>query len=124
MNKFYKVAIIKLPMGSATEHREPPIQGRIIIKVDDLATQGSFKLFVVDCDKDQHKMNSVLPGVLSISEEEANRLAPLYQPERTVTRPVLRSQEMGTVRQPGNNPRGAPLEEKVTLPALDLRKFY
>lgn len=130
MNHFYRVMVTKQFLGSTTEHREPPIQGKVIIKVTDVNTRGDFKLFVVNCDEDQHKMNSVLPGVLPISEEEAIRLAPLYQPERTVNRPM--PGPMGEMVTPLSSPEGkvtyqrsmAQKMEKVTVPAVDLRKFY
>lgn len=108
MNVFYKVSITKEPVGSAVRHKEPSLQGKIIIKVTDSATRGDFKIFVMECDGTQNKANLSKPGVEALSEEQAVKLAAKYQPKRTMA-------EL--------NPRTMK-EEKVTIPACDLKKFY
>ena len=108
MRKFYKVAITKRPVGSAVQHIEPSIKGNIIIKVTDSTTAGDYKLFVIDCDDAQHKANLATAGIEELSEEQAVQLAAEFQPKRTLTQlnPVTMK------------------EEKVTVPACDLKKFY
>ena len=108
MIAFYKVSITKEPVGSAIRHKEPPLQGKIVIKVTDSTTQGDFKIFVMECDDAQNKANLSTPGVEQLSEEQAVKLAAKYQPKRTMVE---------------FNPRTMK-EEKVTIPACDLRKFY
>jgi hypothetical protein len=107
MERFYNVAITKVPIGSAVEYKEPALQGKIIIKVSDIKTSGNYKLFVVDCNDEQNKANLTFSGVSELSEDEAVKLAAQYQPQRHVTRfnPETRK------------------EEKITLPACDLKKF-
>jgi len=108
MNRFYKAAIIKWPVGTAIEHREPAVQGQVIIKVTDSTSRGDYKLFVVDADDAQHEANLALPGVGALSEKDALELAPKYQPKRTSTR---------------FDPQTRKKEETIT-PACDLKKFY
>jgi hypothetical protein len=108
MNRFYKVAITKWPVGSAVEHREPAVQGHILTKVTDSTTGGDFKLFLVDGDEAQHQTNLSLAGVEELAEEQAVRLAAEYQPQRTFKR---------------FNPQTRQ-EEQISVPTLDLRKFY
>jgi len=107
MNRFYKVAITKRPVGTAIEHREPPVQGNIIVKVTDSTTAGDHKLLVVDADDAQHTANLRLPGVEEVEEVEAVKLAPKFQPKRAFTRfdPASRK------------------EEKTTVSAVDLKEF-
>ena len=107
MNRFYRIAVTKVPVGSAIEHREPPLQGEVVIKVSDLATEGDSRLVVVDATNNQHKINTATPGVEEISEADAVKLAAKYQPKRTMTR---------------FNPQTRK-EEKITLSAVDLKKF-
>jgi hypothetical protein len=108
MNVFYKVIITKEQVGSAIRHKEPSLQGNIIIKVTDSTTGGDYKIFVMDCNDAQNQANLSKPGVEELSEEQAVKLAAKYQPKRTMT-------EL--------NPRTMK-EEKITIPACDLRKFY
>ena len=108
MKRFYKVTITKRPIGSAVEHREPAVQGNVIIKVSDSTTAGDYQLFVIDCDNNQHKANLATLGIDELSEEQAIKMAAQYQPERTFTR---------------HNPLTMK-EETFTIPACDLRKFY
>lgn len=83
MNRFYRVAIGKRPVGTATERREPPLEGEVVIKVTDAKTQGNFKVMIVDADDYQHQGNLALRGVEVLSEAEAIELAARYQPETT-----------------------------------------
>ena len=106
MNRFYKVSITKQRVGSAIEHREPPLQGQVITKVTDSTTRGNFKLIVVDADSAQHKANLAMPGVEGLTKTAAQKLAPTYQPKRTFTE---------------FNPR-TNKQETVTLPAVNLRR--
>ncbi len=108
MKKFYKVAITKRPIGSAIEHKEPAMQGDIIIKVTDSTTAGDHKIFVIECDDAQHKANLTSSRIEELSEERAIKLAAEYQPKRTLTR---------------FNPLTMK-KEKTDIPACDLRKFY
>jgi hypothetical protein len=108
MNQFYQVAITKHPIGSAVEYREPPIQGKIIVKVADSTTVGAYRLIVVDCDETQHQTNSLLPGVKVLLEPEAIQLAAIYQPQRTIKRFDPKTRK----------------EESVVMPAADLKRFY
>ena len=108
MNRFYKVAITKVPIGSAIEHREPRVQGRIIVKVTDVTTGGDYQLFLVDASDEQHQANLTLAGVEELSEEQAIKLAAEYQPQRSFKR---------------FNPQTRQ-EEQISVPTLDLRKFY
>ncbi len=64
-------------------------------------------IIVVDCTEKQHKANLNLSGVEELSETDAIKLAARYQPERTVTR-----FDPTTMK-----------EEKITIPACDLKKF-
>jgi hypothetical protein len=108
MHRFYKVAITKWPIGTAIQHREPAVQGEVIIKVTDSTTAGDYKLFVVDASDEQHEANLALPAVEMLSEAQATELARKYQPERTLTQfnPLTRK------------------EEEITVPTCDLKKFY
>ena len=108
MNRFYQVAITKWPIGSAVEHTEPPVQGRIIVKVTDSTTGGDYKLFLVDASDEQHQANLSLAGVQELAEEQAVKLAAEYQPQRTFKRfnPITRQ------------------EEEISVPTLDLRTYY
>ncbi len=108
MKRFYKVTITKWPIGSAVEHREPPVQGAIIVKVTDITTGGDYRLFLVDASDEQHQSNLSLTGVEELSEEQAIKLAAEYQPQRTFKRfnPETRQ------------------EEQISVPTLDLRMFY
>ncbi|HEY0733609.1 MAG TPA: hypothetical protein VGD69_01780 [Herpetosiphonaceae bacterium] len=107
MNRCYKVAVIKRPIGTAIEYQEPPVQGKLITKVFDSTTGGDYELIVLDADDGQHQANVALAGVEELSEEQAVDLAATYQPERTLTR---------------INPRTM-TEEQETVPACDLRKI-
>lgn len=108
MKRFYKATITKQPIGSAVRHKEPAVQGKVIVKVTDSTTAGDYKLLVIDCDDAQNKTNLTVPGVEELSEEQALKLAAQYQPERTLTHlnPVTME------------------EEEIDVPACDLRKFY
>jgi hypothetical protein len=108
VKRFYKAAITKRSLGSAVEHREPGVEGQVIVKVTDSTTAGDYKLFLIDCNDAQHEANLNIPGIEEVSEEQAITLAAKYQPKRTLTRlnPLTRQ------------------EEKVTVPACDLKKFY
>ena len=108
MNRFYQVAITKWPVGTAVEHREPPVQGRIIVKVTDATTGGDYKLFLVDASDEQHQANLSLAGVQELAEEQAVKLAAEYQPQRTLKRfnPMTRQ------------------EEQINVPTLDLRTYF
>jgi hypothetical protein len=108
MHKFYKASITKRLIGTAIQHKEPPVQGEIIIKVTDSTTAGDFKIFVVNANDNQHKANLALDGIELLTEDQALKLAKKYQPKRTTTR---------------FNP-GTMKEEQITLPACDLKKFY
>ena len=108
MNRFYKVAVTKASIGSAVEHREPQVQGRIVVKVTDSTTAGDYKLFLVDAGDDQHQTNLTLAGVVELAEEQAVKLAAEYQPQRTLKR---------------FNPQTRQ-EEQISVPTLDLRTFY
>lgn len=108
MNYFYRTAITKQSLGTAILHKEPPFQGHILAKVTDLATQGDFKIIVVNCDNAQHQFNINLPSVQNLEEEEVTKSAPLYQPEQA-TRQL--------------NPE-THKEEQVVIPAANLTRFY
>jgi hypothetical protein len=108
VKRFYKAVITKRSLGSAVEHREPRVEGQVIVKVTDSTTAGNYKLFVIDSNDAQHKANLDIPGIEEVSEEQAVILAAKYQPQRTLTRlnPLTRK------------------EENITVPACDLKKFY
>lgn len=108
MNRFYRVVITKQPVGSAVRHKEPAMQGRVIIKVTDSTTAGNYKLFVMDCDDAQHEANLTLSGVEALLEAEAVKLAAQYQPRRTLTRFNPVTLEKG----------------EIEIPGCDLGKFY
>jgi hypothetical protein len=108
MTTFYKVTVTREPVGSALRHKEPPLQGSIIIKVTDSTTKGNYRIIVIDCDDKQNKVNLAAPGVEALTEEQAVKLAAKYQPRRTVVE---------------FNPRTGK-KEKNTIPACDLGKFY
>jgi hypothetical protein len=108
MRRFYKVAITKWPVGTAVQHREPAVQGKVIVKVTDSTTGGDYKVFVVDAGDDQHKANLALPAVEGLSESQAVKLAAKYQPKRTLTQ---------------FNPLTGK-KEKTTIPTCDLKKLY
>ena len=82
MTRFYKVAITKHPVGSAIRHKEPAVQGKVIVRVSDSTTAGDYKLLVMDCDEAQNKSNLAIPGVEELSEEQTVHLATRSQPQR------------------------------------------
>ena len=108
MKRFYKATITKQPIGSAVRHKEPAVQGKVIVKVTDSTTAGDYKLLFIDCDDAQNKTNLTIPGVEELSEEQALELAAQYQPKRTLT-------QLNTVTME---------EEEIDVPACDLRNFY
>jgi hypothetical protein len=108
VKRFYKVAITKRSIGSAIEHREPGVEGHVLVKVTDSTTAGDYKLFVIDCNDAQHQANLDTPGIEEVSEDQAVTLAAKYQPQRTLTR---------------LNPQTRK-EEHITVPACDLKQFY
>ena len=107
MKAFYRVSVTKQPIGSAIRHKEPPLAGKVVIKVTDTRSAGDFKLVVIDCSEAQHADNLLLPGVAELSEADAIALAPKYRPKRTTTRLNERSGK----------------REKTTIPAVDLKAF-
>ena len=107
MKAFYKVAVTKIPVGSAVRHVEPPLTGEVVTKVTDSSTAGDFKLVVLDCSAEEHADNLLLAGVVEVSEAEAVSLAPKYQPKRTLTD---RNERSGK-------------QEKIAIPAVDLKAF-
>jgi hypothetical protein len=107
MNRFYRVAIVKRPVGTAIEHREPAIEGDVLTKVTDSATAGDYKLIVVDATDDEHQANLAQFGVQELSEDDAAELAPTYRPQ--VTRVAFNPETMK--------------EERLSVPAADLRGF-
>lgn len=107
MNAFYKVAITKQNIGSAVQFKEPPLQGKVLVKVLDSSTAGDFMLIVVDCNDSENKTNLGLPGVEKKSEEQAIKLATKYFPKRKRSR-----QKHGLLNK-----------KRETLPALDLKKI-
>jgi hypothetical protein len=108
MNRFYKATINKIPIGTAIQHQEPPIQGKLVVKVVDTSTAGDFMVMVVNAGDKQHKANLALPAIESLTEAQAVKLAKKYQPKRTMT---------------DINPRTM-AEEETTFPACDLKKYY
>lgn len=100
MNRFYRVAVEKLPIGTAVQHREPPLEGEVVVKVTDAATRGDYRLVVVDADDAQHEGNIALPGVEALEEEGAVKLAARYQPGGARERPDPRTGEMQTIQVP------------------------
>jgi hypothetical protein len=68
------------------EHRPPAIQGTVQRTVTDAGTRGDYQLLVVEANDNQHQANVTLPDVKELSAEDAQALAPQYQPQRTVTR--------------------------------------
>ena len=107
MEKIYKAKIVKKKVGSAIEHILPELKGKIITSVYDIATDGDYRLFVVECDEAQNRANLSLEGVSELSEEEAFSLAEEYQPERKIKRV-----DPATLK-----------EEEITIPKCDLRKY-
>lgn len=107
MKAFYKVTVTKQSVGSAIMHKEPPLDGEVVTKVTDTSTAGDFKLIVLDCTAEQHDANLTLSGVAEVTDKEAAELAPKYQPERTLTELDTRTGK----------------EERVSIPAVDLRAF-
>lgn len=104
MNRFYRVVIDKRPVGTAIEHREPPLQGEIVVKVTDSTTRGDYRLVVMDADEAQHESNLALPGVEPLEEDAAVELAARYQP-------AFQGERL--------DPRTGEVEE-VDIPAVDL----
>lgn len=107
MYKFYKMAIVKKWVGSAIQYKGARMKGNIITTVMDSATEGDYKLFVIQCDQAQHEENLLLPGVIELSEEQAIELAAEYQPASTSIQ---------------LNPETMKPKE-VQISACDLRKF-
>ncbi len=83
MIRYYRGRIEKHPVGTAVEHREPPLEGEVVVSVRDSTTGGDYKLFVVDSDDAQHESNLTLPGVEPLEEDAAVELAARYQPATT-----------------------------------------
>lgn len=107
MKAFYKISVTKQPEGTAIVHREPPLQGEIITKISDTSTRGDFKIVALECDAEQHAVNLAYPGVVALNEAEAVKLAPKYQPRRSVSE-----------LDPGTRK-----EQKIELPAVDLKRL-
>lgn len=104
MNRFYRVAIDKRPIGTAIEHREPPLQGQRIVNVTERKTQGDFKLMVVEATDAEDQKNLGLPGVEPLTQADAVKLAAEYQPAHQQER---RDSRTGKV-------------ERIDVPAVDL----
>lgn len=99
MNRYYRVATEKHPVGTAVEHREPPLEGEVVVRVTDSAG-GEHRLVVLDADDAQHEGNLALPGVEALEEAEAVDLAARYRPAGTARRPDPRTGRMETVELP------------------------
>lgn len=121
VKRFYKVAIDKRPIGTAIEHREPPVVGERITNVTDARTRGDFRVVVVDATDAEHQRNLALPAVEAVEEAEAVTLAARYQPEYTredvdprtgkvdrVTVPNLNLREVVAQRERERDQRGRP----------------
>lgn len=85
MKVFYNVSITKQAVGTAVMHKEPPLLGQALFKVTDVSTAGDYKLIVMECDAEQHAVNLAYPGVATLQEPEAVKLASNYQPKRSLT---------------------------------------
>jgi hypothetical protein len=107
MRRFYRVAVEKHPVGSAIEFREPPLEGEVVVKVSEAATQGASRVVVLDADDEQDERNRTLAGVEALDEEAAVALSAEYQPASSGTRfdPATRK------------------TEEVETPAVDLARI-
>jgi len=108
MPRFYNVTVDKRSIGTAIEHREPPLQGKVLAKVSESQTDGDHRLIVLDCSDDQDRLNLAQAGVTALSETDAVALAARYQPAWSGKRLNPTTRQM----------------EQVSLPALDLRMYY
>jgi len=100
MNRFYRVKILRRPVGTAVEHHEPPLEGEVVVKVTDATTNDDYRLVVVDADDERHERNRALPDVEALEEDAAVELAAKYQPARTAERFDPRTGETKTVEVP------------------------
>lgn len=80
MRRFYRVAVDRHAVGSAIEFREPPLEGEVVIKVSEAASEGASRVVVLDADDEQDERNLELDGVEALDEEAAVELAAKYQP--------------------------------------------
>jgi hypothetical protein len=102
---FYDAPTARRTLGSAVALIDPPLQGTILIKVGDVASQGARKLYAVTCDDAEHAANLSIPGLRELDEAEAVALAARYHPAQTHRR-----------RDPFTGK-----EDTEQLPACDLR---
>ena len=100
MERYYKVPIDKRRIGSAIQHREPPLQGTLLTKVTEMKTHGNVKIIVIDADEQQHQRNVLLPGVEEIDAVGAATLAAEFQPEHDVEEPDPITRERKKRKQP------------------------
>lgn len=107
MQAFYKISVVKQAIGSAVMHKEPPLQGAVIIKITDTGSDGDYKIVALECSEEQHIENLSYPGVASMEEDEAVKLAPKYQPKRTFSDIDPRTRK----------------EQKIERPAADLKSL-
>jgi len=107
MLRFYKVKIIKRPVGSAIEHILPAFEGKVITNVYDITTDGDFRLFIVDCSDEENRANIALGGVNELSREDAIATAAQFQPARKIR----------TFNPETKN------EEEQDIPELDLKVY-
>ena len=83
MNRFYRVRIDKRYFGTAVQHREPSLEGKVVARVAAAAVRGNFKLLVVDASDTEHNKNVAHPDVLEVLPEAAAvDLAAKLRPER------------------------------------------
>ena len=84
--RFYQIRIAKVPVGTAVEYRTPDLQGTLQRTVTESGSRSDYELAVVEADDSQHQANLALLDVSSIEAEEAETLAPQYQPKRQLAR--------------------------------------
>lgn len=69
MKNAYKVKIQKRKIGFTVENIPPDLKGTIIVSVQEMASNGDCRVFVVDCSRNQHKANLELEGVSELSKK-------------------------------------------------------
>ncbi len=113
MEVHYRVKIAKESIGSAIQHKEPPLEGNVTVKVGDTQTRGAYKVIVLDCTAAQHAENLTLPGVQELNQDRAVKLAARFQPKRKMVK-------MKPHFKKGKDPDED--AEDINVPVLDLKK--
>ncbi len=107
MLKIYKSTIKKRVRAGVELIEEPTLEGELVAKIPDTATDSGSLLMLVECNDEQHQANSSIPDVETLAGRDAVELAAQYQPKRRRRRRGV----FGSARR------------TVEIAAFDLNKF-